>query len=67
MTGILEQTRSHETENNLNLNERSLLILDYLVLALVSPPQNEMIDLIAIGIDEQMERAKSDIVPGFLI
>ena len=32
-TGILEQTRSHEIENDLNYNERSSLIPDYFVLA----------------------------------
>ena len=33
MTGMLEWTRSHEIENDLNYNKRSWLIPDYLILA----------------------------------
>ena len=33
MTGVLEQTKSHKIENDLNYNEKSSLVLDYLVLA----------------------------------
>ena len=32
-TGVLERTRSHEIENDLNYNEKSSLIPDYLLLA----------------------------------
>ena len=44
-TGILEQTTSHEIENDLNYNEKSSLILDYLVLTRKSATkQNDRLD-----------------------
>ena len=63
-TGILERTRNHEIESDLNYNERSSLIPDYLTLASYSAKERVIdlhCNLIAIGWIKRWKLANSAI------